>query len=69
MKIANIIYEDDLVNYTKVEYINYFNESKKYEEIDKSLPTLYVGWSFMKDCNPDDEVIQNADILKKKVEK
>jgi len=67
MKIANIIHEKELVNHTKAEYINYFNEPKVYDELDKSLPTLYVGWSFMKACNPDDPIIQNADILKKKI--
>lgn len=67
MKIANIIYEKELVNHTKSQYVNYFNESKSYDEVNKSLPTLYVGWSFMKACNPDNEIIQNADILKKKI--
>ena len=67
MKIANVIHEKELVNHTKAEYINYFNEPKVYDELDKSLPTLYVGWSFMKACNPDDPIIQNADILKKKI--
>lgn len=67
MKIANIIYENELVNHVKSDYINYFNEPKAYDELDKSLPTLYVGWSFMKTSNPDNKIIQNADILKKKI--
>jgi hypothetical protein len=67
MKIANIIHEKELVNHTKVEYINYFNEPIEYEKLNGSLPTLYVGWSFMKDCNPKNEIIQHADILKKKI--
>jgi len=67
MKIANIIHEKELVNHTKAEYINYFNEPKVYDDLDKSLPTLYVGWSFMKVCNPDNDIIQNANILKKKI--
>lgn len=67
MKIANIIHEAELVNHTKVDYINYFNEPKSYDVLDKSLPTLYVGWSFMKKCNPENNIIQNADILKKKI--
>ena len=67
MKIANVIHEKELVNHTKVEYINYFNEPKVYDDLDKSLPTLYVGWSFMKACNPENPIIQNADILKKKI--
>jgi len=67
MKIANIIHEKELINHTKVEYVNYFNESKSYAEVDQTLPTLYVGWSFMKACNPDIDFIQNADILRKKI--
>ena len=67
MKIANIIYEKELVNHTKANYINYFNESIGYDELDRSLPTLYVGWSFMKTCNPNNDIIQNADILRKKI--
>lgn len=67
MKIANIIHEKELVNHVESDYINYFNEPKSYDDLDKSLPTLYVGWSFMKSCNPDNNIIQNADILKKKI--
>jgi len=67
MKIANVIHEKELVNHTKVDYVNYFNEPKVYHELNKLLPTLYVGWSFMKACNPNNEIIQNADILKKKI--
>jgi len=67
MKIANIIYEKELVNHTKVEYINYYDEPIEYDKLDKTLPTLYVGWSFMKASNPNNEIIQNADILKKKI--
>lgn len=67
MKIANVIHESELVNHTKAEYINYFNAGKSYDNVNKSLPTLYVGWSFMKACNPVNQIIQNADILKKKI--
>ena len=67
MKIGNVIYENELVNHVKSDYINYFNEPKSYDDLDKSLPTLYVGWSFMKSCNKDNNIIQNADILKKKI--
>ena len=67
MKIANIIHEKELINHTKEDYINYFNESKVYDDLNKLLPTLYVGWSFMKACNPENPLFQNADILKKKI--
>jgi hypothetical protein len=66
MKIGNIIFENELVNHTKVDYINYFNEELSYNDlIDKSLPTLYVGWIFMKVCNLKTEFIKNIDILNK----
>lgn len=48
MKIGNIIYENNLVNHTELEYFNYYNTNKSYDEIDKNLITLYVGWDFMK---------------------
>lgn len=67
MKIANVVYEKELVNHTVVEYVNYFNKPQNYDSLDKTLPTLYVGWSFMKACNPDNLIIMNADILKKKI--
>lgn len=67
MKIANVIYEKELVNHTRVDYVNYINEPIEYDNLDKSLPTLYVGWSFMKSCNPNNSIINNADILKKKI--
>ncbi len=67
MKIGNIIHEKQLVNHTKVDYVNYINKSTTYEDVDTSLPTLFVGWSFMKACNPTNKFIQNADILKKKI--
>jgi hypothetical protein len=67
MKLANIIYEKELVNHTQLEYINYYNKPQNYNSIDKTLPTLYVGWSFMKACNPNNEIVQNANILHKKI--
>jgi hypothetical protein len=67
MKLANIIYEKELVNHTQVDYINYFNKPQNYDSVDKTLPTLYVGWSFMKACNPFNDIIQNANILHKKI--
>ena len=67
MKLGNIVYEKELVNHTHVDYINYFNKPQNYDSLDKTLPTLYVGWSFMKTCNEFNEIIQNADILRKKI--
>ena len=67
MKIANIVHEEELINHTKADFINYYNEAKSLEEIDSSLPTLYVGWSFMREVNPDNPLIQNANILKHKI--
>jgi len=67
MKIANVVYEKELVNHTMVEYINYHKGTLEYNSIDVKLPTLYVGWSFMKKCNPNNEIILHADILKKKI--
>lgn len=53
MKIANIIHNSELVNHTKNDLINYYNEFT--DEIDYKLPTLVVGWFFLK---------ENLDIFK-----
>jgi hypothetical protein len=67
MKIANIVYENELVNHTNVDYINYHKKPIDYDDLDKNLPTLYVGWSFMKKCSLNNPIIQNANILHKKI--
>ena len=67
MKIGNVIYEGELVNHTEVDYVNYINTNTNYELIDTTLPTLYVGWSFMKQCNPNNLIFQKADILAKTI--
>jgi len=60
MKIGNILYEKELVNHEKVDYINYYdfadNFSINIEDIDSSLPTLIVGWKFLKEYYPDLDV-------------
>ena len=65
MKIANIIYEKELVNHTNAGFVDYINKPTQYIDIDTSLPTLYVGWKFMKSCNPNNDTIKNVNILKK----
>lgn len=68
MKLGNIIYSDDLVNHEKVEYINYAQgNNKPFSDLNLELPTLYVGWRFLKNNNPNDIVIQNQSILDNKV--
>lgn len=67
MKIANIIFEKELVNHVNVEYINYVNSAVEYDKLDKTLPTLYVGWSFMKQSNVNNSFFNNIDILHKKI--
>jgi hypothetical protein len=85
MKIANIIYEKELVDHINVKYINYFNEPIEYVKLEELfqqsenyshlmpsqsyelLPTLYIGWSFLKTCNPNNVLIQNVNILKKEI--
>jgi len=63
MKIANIIY-DELVNHEKVECINYIQGNFDYKNIKNDLPTLFVGWRFMKSCNTSEEIL-NTDISSK----
>lgn len=66
MKVANIIFDVKLTNNNHSEYVNYIQGIEGiYENLDKKLPTLYVGWEFMKQLNPNDLFIQNANILEK----
>lgn len=67
MKIANIIYEKKLVNHKKLDFINYYEGETDYSLIDTSLPTLIVGWNFMKSHNLNNDYIQNANVLSKRI--
>jgi hypothetical protein len=67
MKIANIVYEGDLVNHKKLDYVNYYNYPIKYDDLNQNLPTIYVGWSFMRNVNKGNELFDNADILKHRI--
>lgn len=60
LKIGNIIYDLDIVNHKRVEFINYY-ENRLYNYIDNSLPTLIIGWENVKKNN------LNVSILNKKI--
>lgn len=47
MKIGNIIYDSELINHDRVNYINYYDNIFD-ESIDYSLPTLFIGWVTLK---------------------
>ena len=64
MKIANIVYADELVNHTEVDYINYCPDVR--EGFDWSLPTLFVGWEFIKEFEEFPELC-NVNILKHRI--
>ncbi|MFW6242749.1 MAG: hypothetical protein ACOC2W_01165 [bacterium] len=67
MKIANIIYDGELINHTPVDYVNYYDKPVSLDEIDNTLPTLYVGWQSMKSVNQNSQLIKNVDILDKRI--
>ena len=70
MKLGNIIHATDLVNHEKVEYINYIQDNiLSFSELNFELPTLYVGWKYLKETNKEDLIIQNQSILEKKIVK
>lgn len=58
MKIANIVSETKIT----LEKENLFNFVSSMDEIDENLPTLIVGWKFMKQFYPE------QDILEKKID-
>lgn len=67
-KIANIIYSDELVNHTRVEYINYINFNDDNFKFDHNLPTLYVGWLLLKNLRETDaETILNKELIENEV--
>lgn len=66
-KLANIIYRDELINHTKVDYINYIQGDVSINDIDNDLPTLYVGWYFLKEVNENHPLLNHASILDKKI--
>lgn len=59
MFIGNVIYENDLVNHDKVEYINYFHKNNLDDNINYDLPTLYVGWKLVKEYVKDVNILKN----------
>jgi len=65
LKIANIIYNTDLVNHTKQEYINYYQNISNISIVDFNLPTLIVGWQYLKNINKDQNLYNNISILDK----
>lgn len=65
MKLANIVYNCELVNHDECEYCNYINTDKLIIDYDINLPTLYVGWGLLKICNPS----VNLSILKHEIVK
>lgn len=71
MKLGNVIFENDLINHKEVDYINYYKETRnlitKDNVKDFSLPTLYVGWGFMKYHEDVNENIRDANILNKQI--
>jgi len=67
MRLGNIIYDSDLHDHQKVDYINYFKADFDYLEMNVDIPTLYVGWSHVKKCNKDSELLPHINILSKEV--
>lgn len=67
MKIANIIYDNKLINHEDLDYINYYNSKTEYNSINTLLPTLYVGRRFLKESNPNNEIILQSNVLEKKI--
>ena len=62
MKYCNIVFEKELVNHKQSEFVNYYNYSIDLKDIKNNLPTLYVGWLFLKKCG-----LLNVDILKSSI--
>lgn len=69
MKIANIVYEGDLVTHEKVDFINYYRGSVQDVVIENpELPTLYVGWNHLKSFAEGNEKLKDINILRHQIE-
>jgi len=68
MYLGNIIYEKELVNHDKLDYIQYYDSKSDLSLIDFTLPTLMVGWNYMIETFKDNELIQKANILHHRIE-
>ena len=67
MKVGNIIYKNELVNHERVEHINYIDRPTHIDQIKNGLPTLYVGWNFLKETNKHSKLFSGVDILNKEI--
>lgn len=65
MKIANIIYEEELYDHDPQSYINYYNGYDP--NILLELPTLVVGWEFLKKIRIAVPQLNEANILNKTI--
>jgi len=66
LKIGNIIYSNELVNHNKLEFINYYDKNN-INNIDYNLPTLIVGWQYLKQINNILSNYNNCSILEKEL--
>lgn len=69
LKIGSIAYKDELVNHTRVEYINYFDfkNGSNNLNIPTDIPILFVGWNhFKEELN---HFHENVTILNKEISK
>jgi hypothetical protein len=65
LKLANIMYRDELVNHTKVDFINYV--PSQLDDFDKEIPKLFVGWNYLKEW--DVSLFSDLSILNKEISK
>lgn len=65
LKIGNIIYKDELINHTKVDYINYV--PSQLHDFDREVPKLFVGWNYLKQW--DVSLFSDLSILNKEISK
>jgi hypothetical protein len=66
IQLGNIVYNSELVNHQKVSFVNYIEESIPYNQT-PDLPTLYVGFQFLKDCNSSNPTIKHHPIISKEI--
>lgn len=66
MKVINILYNDEIVNHSRLSYVNYYY-GDDFSVINNDLPTLIIGWSIVKKNNIENVTILDNEIIKNKL--
>ena len=67
-KLGTIIFNGELVDHKKIDYIQYHKGEKDYSNTERTV-CLYVGYDFLNNINSNNLLLKNVNILKKEIVK